>query len=243
MADKSKIAWTNATWNPVTGCTKISEGCANCYAERMAHRLQAMGQVHYKDGFAVRMHPDTLDIPYDWKKPRRVFVCSMSDIFHEDVHPGFVFDVWHTMVVCHRHTYQVLTKRPERTQMLGDLRWWPQNIWMGVTVENGRNAPRIAILRKIPATVRWLSLEPLLSRIPPHALEGMDWVVVGGESGPGARECKPEWVREIRDACVKRHIPFFFKQWGPHGAGRLLDGQEWSEFPGDRAISKLQRSR
>lgn len=234
MADHSKIEWTQATWNPVTGCDKISAGCKNCYAERMAKRLQAMGQPQYADGFKVSLHPEILDRPRTWRKPRLVFVNSMSDLFHKDVPSAFVGRVFETMNACPQHTFQVLTKRPKRALALAKQLSWANNIWMGATVEDADSTSRIGFLRQVPACVRFLSLEPLLGPIPDLSLDGIHWVIVGGESGPGSRPIDTNWVRSIRDQCVRRKVPFFFKQWGGTNkkkAGRVLDGRTWEEMP------------
>ncbi len=237
----TKIEWTEASWNPVTGCTKISAGCKNCYAERMAKRLKAMGQPNYRNGFAVTCHPHVLDLPLQWKKPRTIFVNSMSDLFHEDVPPPFVERIFAVMNRARRHTFQVLTKRPERlTKLMARFAWSP-NIWMGVTVEHVDYLGRVDLLRTVPAAVRFLSIEPMLGPMPDLDLEGIDWVIVGGESGPGARPIKKEWVVQVRDLCVKTRVPFFFKQWGgvqKKKAGRLLEQKTWDQIPAP-AIPRL----
>lgn len=234
MSTKSSIEWTESTWNPLTGCTKISPGCKHCYAERMAKRLRAMGSPNYANGFRLTMHPDALSIPYRWKKPQVIFVNSMSDLFHKSVPDDFIRQVFGTMNGAHWHTYQVLTKRAERLARLApDLPWAP-NIWMGVSVESDRYVPRVDLLRSVPAGVRFLSLEPLLGPLPSLGLDGVDWVIVGGESGPGARPMDSEWVRAIRDRSVESNTPFFFKQWGgvnKKKSGRLLDGRTWDQMP------------
>lgn len=235
MSIGSPIEWTEATWNPVTGCSKVSPGCDHCYAERMARRLQAMGQANYVDGFAVREHPNMLDVPSHWRRPRHVFVNSMGDLFHEEVSADFVHSVFDVMAATPRHTYQVLTKRSQRLAEMADEINWPDNVWMGVTVEDQRRASRVDDLVKVPATVRFLSVEPLLERVE-LVLDGIDWVIVGGESGPGARPMQAEWVRDIRDQCLQSDTPFFFKQWGgvrKKAAGRQLDGRTWDDMPRD----------
>jgi len=237
---QSKIEWTGSTWNPVTGCTKISAGCAHCYAERMARRLQAMGQPNYRNGFRVTCHPDALDLPLQWNRPRTIFVNSMSDIFHDEIPAEFIRDVFDVMRRAHWHTFQVLTKRAERLHFLSDRVEWPRNVWMGVTVENADNAGRIDLLRKIPAAVRFLSLEPLLGPLDSIDLSGIHWVIVGGESGPGARPMKEEWVLGLRDRCLDTGTPFFFKQWGGTNKkrnGRVLEGREWDASPLSHALS------
>ncbi len=235
MGDKSAIEWTDATWNPVTGCTKVSPGCKNCYAERLALRLQAMGNLRYRNGFAVTLHPDQLDLPIRWLQPRRIFVNSMSDLFHEAVPEEFIRQVFDVMTKAHWHIFQILTKRAERLAALAPRLPWPENVWQGVSVENGCYTWRIAYLRRVPAAVRFLSLEPLLGPIPRLELDGIHWVIVGGESGPRHRPMDPAWVRPIRKQCLTAGIPFFFKQWGGRtskAGGRRLDGRIWDEMPG-----------
>ena len=230
----SRIEWTKSTWNPVTGCTKISEGCANCYAERMAKRLHAMGQANYANGFNVTMHPHVLERPLKWKKPQMIFVNSMSDLFHDDVPLEFIQQIFDVMTRASRHTFQILTKRSERLADLAPLLDWPENVWMGVTVENATCAGRIDDLRRVSASTRFLSLEPLLGPLPNLDLEGIDWVIVGGESGPGARPMAEAWATNLRDQCLHARVPFFFKQWGGKNkkkAGRILDGQTWDQMP------------
>ncbi len=233
----SKIAWTDETWNPVTGCTKLSEGCKHCYAETMAKRLEAMGQPKYADGFQVRTHPEALDEPAGWRKPRRVFVCSMADLFHKDVPFEFINDVFGAMFATGtKHEYQLLTKRPERMlefaeSWLGD---WPSNVWAGVTVENNAHVDRVDLLRRIPARVRFISAEPLLGALPDLDLQGIDQLIVGGESGPGWRPMEADWVRGLRDRSLAGGTAFFFKQWAGHHPKKLgheLDGREWRQMP------------
>jgi len=231
---KSKIEWTESTWNPVTGCTKISSGCLNCYAERMALRLKAMGQPNYRNGFKVTCHRHTLDIPLRWKKPQMVFVNSMSDLFHKDVPDDFVLDIFSTMRQAQQHQYQILTKRTERLAELSPELPWRRNIWMGVTVEAADYKYRIDYLRYTGANVKFLSLEPLLSDLGKLNLDEIDWVIVGGESGPGARPIEINWVRNIREQCLAQNVPFFFKQWGgvnKKKTGRQLDGRIWDKMP------------
>lgn len=233
----TRIEWTEKTWNPVTGCTKISAGCQHCYAERMARRLKAIGIRRYHDGFNVRCHDDALQIPYDWK-PCMVFVNSMSDLFHADVPDLFICDVFAVMHDLQHHTFQVLTKRAERMAVLADKMLWTDNIWAGVTVESRDYVSRIDCLRRVPAQVRFLSLEPLLGPVDGLNLAGIDWVIVGGESGPGARPMREEWVTSIRDQCIAARVPFFFKQWGGRNKklnGALLEGREWKQYPGQYA--------
>lgn len=241
MADKSAIEWTEATWNPVTGCTKISQGCKHCYAERLAGRLQAMGVPQYRNGFALTLHPQMLDRPRRWRRSRVVFVNSMSDLFHRDVPLEFIQRVFEVMNETPRHTYQVLTKRPEIAADYAPHLAWTPNIWMGTSVENALVGHRIANLRMIPAAVRFLSLEPLLGPLHRLPLAGVHWAIVGGESGPGARPMDPAWVREIRDQCVAAGVPFFFKQWGgvnKKATGRVLDGRTWDEMPAPQPAAR-----
>lgn len=234
MAGLSSIEWTESTWNPVTGCTKVSEGCRHCYAHRMAKRLHAMGNPRYRNGFDVTLHHDLIDKPLSWKKPRRIFVNSMSDLFHKDVPLDFIQKVFHTMEQATWHTFQVLTKRADRLLELSPDLPWPSNVWQGVSVEDEKVVERIDFLRQTPAKVRFLSLEPLIGPLENLNLEGIHWVIVGGESGPGARPMDPEWVRSIRDQCHEQNVAFFFKQWGgvqKHRHGRLLDEQTYDEYP------------
>lgn len=234
MGQKSAIEWTGSTWNPVTGCVKISPGCMHCYAERMAKRLQAMGQPNYANGFRLAMHEHALELPFKWKKPQTIFVNSMSDLFLKDVPLPFIRKVFDVMNRAHWHTFQVLTKRADRLLELSRELPWASNIWMGVTVENGDYVQRIDCLRKTEAYVKFLSIEPLLGPIGTMNLDGIDWVIVGGESGPGARPMDPAWVIDIRDQCRMAGVPFFFKQWGgvrKKQAGRLLEGKTWDDMP------------
>ncbi len=234
MADHTAIEWTDATWNPVTGCSKISPGCKHCYAERLTKRLQAMGNPRYANGFSVTLHPDQLWLPLRWRQPRRIFVNSMSDLFHEDVPEDFIHQTFAVMRRAEWHSFQILTKRASRLAVVGPRLPWPPNVWIGVSVESEPYVTRIAHLATIPAAVRFLSLEPLLGPIPALPLDSIDWVIVGGESGPQARKMDEEWVRGIRDQCVRARIPFFFKQWGgcrPKANGRVLDGREWNQYP------------
>ncbi|MBI2154812.1 MAG: phage Gp37/Gp68 family protein [Candidatus Rokubacteria bacterium] len=238
---KTQIEWTRSpdgtpgyTWNPVTGCTKISPGCKHCYAERFALRLKAMANARYRNGFDVTLQPDQLTLPLRWNRPRLIFVNSMSDLFHEAVQEDYIQRVFDVMVRADWHVFQILTKRSERLATLAPHLPWPTNIWQGVSVENASYTRRIAHLRQVPAAVRFLSVEPLLGPIPNLPLDGVHWVIVGGESGPGHRPIDPMWVRDIRDQCLVSSIPFFFKQFGgprPKSGGRLLDGQEWNQYP------------
>lgn len=234
MAGLTSIEWTEASWNPVTGCSKVSEGCLHCYAERLAGRLCSMGLKTYRNGFSVTLHQDALTIPLRWKKPRMIFVNSMSDLFHEEVPDEFIVSVFKVMAEAPRHTFQILTKRPDRLFELDERLTWLPNVWMGVSVELEKHLCRIDCLRKTSAAVKFVSFEPLLGPMDGVNLSGMDWVIVGGESGPGARPMKAEWVQSLRDAAVHSEIPFFFKQWGGvnrKAHGRLLDGQIWSQWP------------
>jgi len=230
----SKIEWTESTWNPVTGCSKISSGCRHCYAERMAKRLKAMGQPNYANGFKVTLHPDVLDRPLSWNKPQMIFVNSMSDLFHREVPLSFILDIFDVMRKAHWHTFQILTKRSGRMARLNRRIDWPHNVWMGVTVESGRFISRIDDLRSTGAKTKFLSLEPLLGPISHINLRGINWVIVGGESGPGARIMDKDWVLDIRNQCINSETPFFFKQWGGVNkklAGRVLEGRTWDQLP------------
>lgn len=239
---RSSIEWTEHTWNPVVGCTKVSAGCKHCYAEVMARRLQAMGAPGYENGFKIQLRPEKLDDPLRRKKPTVYFVNSMSDLFHPQVPDWFIDQVFATMRAADWHIFQVLTKRPERLATYFGRRKVPDHIWLGTSVENKRHGvPRIAHLRKVRAHVRFLSVEPLLEDIGHLSLKGIHWVIVGGESGHGARPMEPEWARNVREQCIAANVMFFFKQWGAHGPdgvrrskkanGRILDGREWSEMP------------
>ena len=234
MSANSTIEWTETTWNPVTGCTKISHGCKFCYAERMSKRLRAMGVDKYRHGFTTTAHPSVLEHPLKWREPRLVFVNSMSDLFHESVPTTFIQSVFETMNKVPQHTFQVLTKRPPRVAQLdGKLNWTP-NIWLGTSIESEDWLGRLEPLKQTGAQIKFLSLEPLLGPLPGIQLEGIDWVIVGGESGPGSRPMHPDWVREIRDNCREHGVPFFFKQWGgvfKKRTGRILDKRTWDEMP------------
>jgi protein gp37 len=234
MATKTSIEWTQMTWNPVTGCTKISPGCKHCYAEAMARRLQAMGSARYQNGFVLTLHDDLIDLPTRWRKPRRIFVNSMSDLFHQNVPVEFIASVFDTMRRCPQHQFQVLTKRAERLlDICGELPW-SQNVWMGVSVENQDYAYRSGLLAQVPAAIRFLSVEPLLGRIERLPLSGIHWVIVGGESGHGARPMEGTWVEEIYQQCRAAGVPFFFKQWGgvhKCRTGRELFGRTFDEMP------------
>ena len=234
MATNSRIEWTESTWNPATGCTKISPGCKNCYAERMAKRLKAMGQPNYSNGFRLSLHENVVELPLRWLKPQTIFVNSMSDLFHRDVPVEFIQKVFDIMRSAHWHQFQILTKRSDRLVELDEVLTWTPNIWMGVSVEDRDHKFRIDDLRKTHAQVKFLSLEPLLGPLTPMNLRGVDWVIVGGESGPKARPLDPKWVTDISDDCLKKEVPFFFKQWGgvqKKKNGRRLEGRIWSQLP------------
>lgn len=243
MSAKSQIEWTEATWNPVTGCDRVAAGCDNCYALALSKRLKAMGAEKYQNdgspitsgpGFGVTMHPGALRQPYSWKAPKVVFVNSMSDLFHAKVPVSFVKDIFEVIAATPQHTYQVLTKRSHRLARLASQLDWPQNLWMGVSVENQDVVDRIDHLRQVPAAVRFLSCEPLIGPIEGLNLDGIHWVIVGGESGPKYRPVEPEWVESIRDQCLEAGVPFFFKQWGgrtPKQNGRTLAGRTWDSMP------------
>jgi len=240
MAINSGIEWTESTWNPLTGCTKISPGCKHCYAERMAKRLQGMGQPNYANGFTLTLHENALEKPLEWKKPQTIFVNSMSDLFHKDVPIEFILSVFDIMRHANWHTFQVLTKRAERLEELSPLIEWPDNVWMGVSVETSDYTYRIDHLRRTGAKIKFLSLEPLLGPLHNLKLDGIQWAIIGGESGPGARPLEPVWVADIRDQCIRAKVPFFFKQWGgvnKKKAGRLLEGRTWDEIPTALSLS------
>ena len=233
-APRSHIEWTQSTWNPTTGCTKVSPGCQHCYAERMALRLRAMGQWKYQNGFELTLHEWALDAPLSWKRPQVIFVDSMSDLFHESVPLDFIKRVFGTMRRASWHQFQILTKRSERLVELSTLLEWPDNIWMGVSVEDRDHIFRIKHLCRTRAKTKFLSLEPLLGPLPDLDLSGIDWLILGGESGPRARPLDPPWVIDVRDQCVRANVPFFFKQWGGvarRRSGRELEGRIWNEVP------------
>jgi len=234
MATNSPIEWTDATWNPVTGCDKISPGCKHCYAERLAYRLQAMGNRNYSNGFEVTLQPHMLQHPLHWKAPKRIFVNSMSDLFHDDVPLEYIQRVFRVMNEADQHQYQVLTKRAERLEELSGHLTWARHIWMGVSIESEKYLYRIDHLRRTNAHVKFLSIEPLLGPLGKLNLRGIDWVIVGGESGPGARAMSAAWVKDVRDQCRREGVAFFFKQWGgvkKKKAGRTLEGRTWDEMP------------
>ncbi len=245
MATNSPIEWTDATWNPVTGCSKLSPGCKHCYAERMANRLKAMGQKNYRNGFDVTLQPQMLELPLHWKTPKRIFVNSMSDLFHLDVPLSYIADVFDVMRRAHWHPFQVLTKRAERIEELSpELKWQP-NIWMGVSVENEEYLYRIDHLRNTGARMTFLSMEPLLGPLPKMKLRGIDWAIIGGESGPGASPMNADWVTDIRDQCGRAGIAFFFKQWGgvqKKKAGRTLEGRTWDQMPAASELVVVYRN-
>lgn len=231
---QSRIEWTDVTWNPTTGCSKISPGCDHCYAEVMARRLKAMGLSKYENGFALALHESSLDAPLSWQTPKTVFVNSMSDLFHRDVPEEFIERVFGVMVNCPRHRFQVLTKRAGRLHRLAPRLPWPGNVWMGVSVEDARQTSRIDALRRTDAAIKFLSLEPLIGPLPSLNLDGIHWVIVGGESGPKARPMAAEWVVDIREQCSRAGVPFFFKQWGGNNkkaSGRRLNGRTYDEMP------------
>ncbi|WP_406369717.1 phage Gp37/Gp68 family protein [Streptomyces sp. NBC_00647] len=243
MSDRSSIEWTEATWNPTTGCDRVSEGCDNCYALTLAKRLKAMGSPKYQadgdartsgPGFGLTVHPDALRVPYGWKSPRTVFVNSMSDLFHARVPLDYVRRVFDVIAETPQHTYQVLTKRARRLRQVADRLEWPDNLWMGVSVESVKELPRVDDLRQVPAAVRFLSCEPLLGRLDGLDLADVHWVIAGGESGPRFRPVEEEWITHIRETCQDAGVAFFFKQWGgrtPKASGRLLEGRTWDEMP------------
>ena len=236
MADKTGIEWTESTWNPLTGCTQLSPGCANCYAKTLAKRLKAMGNQRYQNEFEITLHPDLIDLPLRWKKPRKVFVNSMSDLFHPEVPVEYIQRIFKVMNEAPQHTFQVLTKRHERLAEIAQagLVTWTDNIWQGVSIENNRFTVRADYLRQVPATVRFLSCEPLLGSLPDLNLDGIHWVIAGGESGINYRPVKLDDLRQVRDLCIANNVPFFLKQIGgvrPKSGGKILDGQEWQEMP------------
>jgi protein gp37 len=243
MASKSAIEWTEATWNPVTGCDQLSPGCDNCYAKALARRLKAMGNVRYQTdgkypssgpGFGIALHHDQVDLPKRWRSPRVIFVNSMSDLFHAKVPTPFIRDVFATMLATPQHTYQVLTKRPKRLSQIADVLPWPSNVWMGTSIESNDYVWRADYLRRVEAAVRFLSIEPMLGPVPDLNLAGIDWVITGGESGHGARPVDISWVRDVRDRCNDAGVAYFHKQWGGRTAksgGRELDGRLWDEMP------------
>ncbi len=238
MGNQTRIEWTDASWNPVTGCTKISAGCDNCYAERLTERFKNVKGHVFENGFSLTLRWERLEQPIGWKRPRMIFVNSISDLFHKHIPYNFIDHVFDTMEKSHWHTFQVLTKRTSKMQKYIKKRYQdrrvPRNIWLGASVEDANQLTRVQHLRETPASIRFLSLEPLLGAVSDISFEGIHWVIVGGESGPKARIMKPEWPREIRDICVNKEVPFFFKQWGgkkENSKSRLLDGEKWDEMP------------
>ncbi|QIS10620.1 DUF5131 family protein [Nocardia arthritidis] len=252
MSDRSAIEWTQATWNPVTGCDRVSTGCEHCYALVLAARLKSMGVTKYQHdgdprtsgpGFGVRVHPQALAVPHTWRRPRVVFVNSMSDLFHASVPIEFVREVFEVIRQTPQHTYQILTKRSLRLRRMATRLEWPPNAWIGVSVENAEHLVRVDHLREVPAAVRFLSCEPLLGPLNPLRLDGIGWVITGGESGAGHRPMRAEWVRDIRDICEQAQVPFFFKQWGgrtPAAGGRTLDGRTWDDMPNPHAPNSFR---
>ena len=244
MGMGTNIEWTDATWNPIRGCTKVSPGCKHCYAEAFAERWRGVAGHPYEQGFDLRLVPEKLREPLSWKQPRRVFVNSMSDLFHEDVPELFIRQVFDMMTKAHWHTFQVLTKRSARLRKLAPRLTWSDNVWMGVSVENSDYLHRVTDLVTVPCTVRFLSIEPILGPINHLQLDGVSWVIVGGESGHGHRSPEEAWIVSVRDQCLAAGVPFFFKQWGgrtPKAGGRLLDGEEWNEMPDARQSDDLLR--
>jgi protein gp37 len=239
MPDRSRIEWTGATWNPVTGCSKVSPGCAHCYAETFAERWRGICDHPYEQGFDLRLWPSRLDIPLRWRRPRTIFVNSMSDLFHESIPFEFVEAVFDVMRRAEWHVFQVLTKRHVRLLELADDLPWPPNVWMGVSIENRRFVHRADYLRGTPAQIKFISAEPLLGRLEGLDLTGINWLIAGGESGPGHRRVRVDWLRELRDRCADEDVAFFFKQWGgirSKSGGRLLDGRTWDEMPAQQFV-------
>lgn len=234
MSSQSAIEWTDATWNPVTGCSKVSPGCAHCYAETFAERFRGVSGHPYEQGFDLKLWPERLTLPLQWKRPRRIFVNSMSDLFHEGVPTSYIHQVFKVMVTADMHIYQVLTKRAERLAALAPELAWASHIWVGVSIENRRFVHRADLLRSVPSAVRFVSAEPLLGPLTNLDITGIDWLIAGGESGARRRPVKQVWIQELRDKCLAADVPFFFKQWGGRtskAGGRELDGQFWSEMP------------
>ncbi len=242
MSERSRIEWTSASWNPATGCGEVSPGCAHCYAKTFAERFRGVPGHPYEQGFDLRLWPERLELPLRWSKPKLVFVNSMSDLFHERIPVEYVQAVFDVMRRADRHVFQVLTKRHERLAELAPLLPWPENVWMGVSIENRRFVYRADFLREVPAAVRFISAEPLLGPLEGLDITDMDWLIAGGESGPGHRRVDAEWVRDLRDRCIAESVAFFFKQWGGRTAktgGRELDGQTWDEMPTARGSELL----
>lgn len=244
MAQRSTIEWTQATWNPVTGCSKVSPGCAHCYAETFAERWRGVAAHPYEQGFDLKLWPERLEVPLRWRQPRQIFVNSMSDLFHEDIPPEFIAKVFDVMVRADHHVFQVLTKRHERLAELAPDLPWPKNVWMGVTIENRRFVHRADCLRQVPAAVRFISAEPLLGPLEGLDLRDIHWLISGGESGPKHRPVKEEWLVELRDRCQHEGVAYFFKQWGgsrPKSGGRELQGRTWDEMPALALVSPLDK--
>jgi protein gp37 len=242
MSEHSSIEWTSASWNPVTGCDQVSPGCAHCYAKTFAERWRGVPGHPYEQGFDLRLWPERLELPMRWRKPKLVFVNSMSDLFHEGIPVEYIEAVFNVMARAEQHVFQVLTKRHERLAGLAPQLAWPENVWMGVSIENRRFMHRADYLREVPAAVRFISAEPLLGPLDGLDLTGMDWLIAGGESGPGHRRVDHDWVRDLREQCVEEEVSFFFKQWGgrtPKTGGRELDGRTWDEMPTVRARQLL----
>ncbi len=246
MSARSRIEWTSASWNPVTGCDRVSPGCAHCYAKRFAERFSGVTGHPYEQGFGLRLWPDRLELPLRWRRPKLIFVNSMSDLFHEDVPDEYVERVFDVMGRADQHVFQVLTKRHERLADFAPRLHWPDNVWMGVSIENRRFVHRAEYLRHVPASVRFISAEPLLGPLEGLDISGVDWLIAGGESGPGHRRIHADWVRELRDRCADEGVAFFFKQWGgarPKSGGRVLDGRTWDEMPTVRGHELLVSAR
>jgi protein gp37 len=240
MADRSAIEWTEATWNPVTGCAEVSPGCAHCYAKTFAERWRGVPDHPYEQGFELKLWPARLDQPTRWRRPRVIFVNSMSDLFHENIPVQFIEEVFRVMGEANWHVFQVLTKRHERLLELSHQLPWPPNVWLGVSIENRRFVHRADYLRQVPAAVRFISAEPLLGPLEELDLSRIDWLIAGGESGPGHRPVREEWLIELRDRCGEEEVAFFFKQWGgarPKSGGRLLEGRSWDEMPVQRSAA------
>ena len=246
MSDRSAIEWTDATWNPVRGCTKISAGCKHCYAERFAERFRGVSGHPFEQGFDLRLVPEALEIPLKWSRPRLVFVNSMSDLFHDAIPDDYIARVFDVIRRANHHQFQILTKRAERLVDYCRDKEVPANAWLGVSVENARYKTRISYLRKVPACIRFLSIEPLIGPVGELNLEGISWVIVGGESGPQCRPMRVEWVRDIREQCLTYGVPFFFKQWGgirKERNGRVLDGRTWNDLPTPHPVPRPNAAR
>lgn len=244
VAEKSAIEWTESTWNPVTGCDKVSPGCAHCYAETFAERWRGIPGHHYEQGFDLRLWPERLEQPLRWRRPRQIFVNSMSDLFHERIPDDYIHQVFDVMEQAHQHVFQILTKRPDRLVALAPELPWPGHVWMGVSIENRRFVERADALREVKAAIRFISAEPLLGSLEGLDLAGIHWLIAGGESGARHRPVRGDWLRELRDRCQAEGVAFFFKQWGGRSSksgGRVLDGREWSEWPDHRLLRDQPR--